>query len=67
MSAEYIINSVKQTSETLYREHDADQVERLLYRIQMLESHIRVLCSHIDKVNEEIKTLQTELIAKDSK
>jgi chaperonin cofactor prefoldin len=67
MNAEYIINSVKQTSETLYREHDADQVERLLYRIQMLESHIRVLCSHIENSREEIKTLQTELIAKDSK
>jgi len=67
MSAEFIINSVKQTSETLFREHDADQVERLLYRIQMLESHIRVLCSHIENSREEIKTLQTELIAKDSK
>ena len=67
MDADYIINSVKQTSETLYREHDADQVERLLYRIQMLESHIRVLCSHIENSREEIKTLQTELIAKDSK
>jgi hypothetical protein len=67
MNSELIINSVKQTSETLYREHDADQVERLLYRIQMLESHIRVLCSHIENSREEIKTLQTELIAKDSK
>jgi hypothetical protein len=67
MNAEYIINSVKQTSETLYREHDADQVERLLYRIQMLEGHIRVLVNHIDNARDEIKTLQTELIAKDSK
>ncbi len=67
MNAEYIINSSKQTSETLYREHDADQVERLLYRIQLLEGHIRVLCSHIENSREEIKTLQTELIAKDSK
>jgi len=67
MSAEYIINSVKQTSETLYREHDADQVERLLYRIQLLEGHIRVLSTHIDNARDEIKTLQTELIAKDSK
>jgi len=67
MNSELIINSVKQTSETLYREHDADQVERLLYRIQMLESHIRVLCSHIENSREEIKTLQTELIAKESK
>ena len=67
MNSELIINSVKQTSETLYREHDADQVERLTYRIQMLESHIRVLCSHIENSREEIKTLQTELIAKDSK
>jgi chaperonin cofactor prefoldin len=67
MDANYIINSVKQTSETLYREHDADQVERLLYRIQMLEGHIRVLVNHIDNAREEIKTLQTELIAKESK
>ncbi len=67
MNAEYIINSAKQTSETLYREHDADQVERLLYRIQMLEGHIRVLVNHIDNARDEIKTLQTELIAKDSK
>jgi hypothetical protein len=67
MDADYIINSVKQTSETLYREHDADQLERLLYRIQMLEGHIRVLVNHIDNARDEIKTLQTELIAKDSK
>jgi len=67
MDANYIINSVKQTSETLYREHDADQLERLLYRIQMLEGHIRVLVNHIDNARDQIKTLQTELIAKDSK
>ena len=67
MNAEYIINSAKQTSETLYREHDADQVERLLYRIQLLEGHIRVLSTQIDNARDEIKTLQTELIAKDSK
>ena len=67
MDADYIINSVKQTSETLYREHDADQIARLLYRIQMLEGHIRVLSTHIDNARDEIKTLQTELIAKDSK
>jgi chaperonin cofactor prefoldin len=67
MNAEYIINSSKQTSETLFREHDADQVERLLYRIQLLEGHIRVLSTHIDNARDEIKTLQTELIAKDSK
>jgi hypothetical protein len=67
MDANYIINSVKQTSETLFREHDADQLERLLYRIQMLEGHIRMLVNHIDNARDEIKTLQTELIAKDSK
>jgi chaperonin cofactor prefoldin len=67
MDADYIINSVKQTSETLYREHDADQLERLLYRIQLLEGHIRVLVNHIENSREEIKNLQTELIAKDSK
>ena len=67
MDADYIINSVKQTSETLYREGDADQVAKLLYRIQMLEGHIRVLSNHIDNARDEIKTLQTELIAKESK
>jgi chaperonin cofactor prefoldin len=67
MDAELIIDSVKQTSLTLYRDMHKDQVERLIYRIQMLESHIRVLCSHIDNARDEIKTLQTELIAKDSK
>jgi chaperonin cofactor prefoldin len=67
MDADYIINSVKQTSETLYREPQIDLAERLLYRIQMLEGHIRVLVNHIDNAREEIKTLQTELIAKDSK
>ena len=67
MNAEYIINSVKQTSETLYREPQIDLAERLLYRIQMLEGHIRVLVNHIDNARDEIKTLQTELIAKESK
>lgn len=67
MNAEYIINSAKQTSETLFREGEIDLVERLSYRIQMLESHIRLLSSHIDNARDEIKTLQTELIAKDSK
>jgi chaperonin cofactor prefoldin len=67
MDADYIINSVKQTSETLYREPQIDLAERLLYRIQMLEGHIRVLVNHIDNAREEIKTLQTELIAKESK
>lgn len=67
MDADYIINSVKQTSETLYRNGDADQVERLLYRIQMLEGHIRVLANHIDNAKDEIKSLQLDLISKDSK
>ena len=67
MDADYIINSVKQTSETLYREPQIDLAERLLYRIQMLEGHIRVLVNHIDNARDEIKNLQTELIAKDSK
>jgi len=67
MNADYIINSVKQTSETLYREPQIDLAERLLYRIQMLEGHIRVLVNHIDNARDEIKTLQTELISKDSK
>jgi chaperonin cofactor prefoldin len=66
MNAEYIINSAKQTSETLFREGEIDLVERLSYRIQMLESHIRLLSSHIDNARDEIKTLQTELIAKES-
>ena len=64
MNANYLINSVKQTSETLYRNGDADQVERLLYRIQMLESHIHVLSNHIDNAKDEIKSLQLDLISK---
>lgn len=67
MDADYIINSVKQTSETLYREGDTDQIAKLLYRIQMLESHIRVLVNHIDTAREEIKSLQLDLISKESK
>jgi hypothetical protein len=67
MNSDYIINSVKQTSETLFREGDIDIVERLSYRIQMLEAHIRVLQGHLDNARVEIKTLQTELIYKDSK
>jgi len=66
MNADYIINSVKQTSETLFRDGDIDQIERLSYRIQMLESHIRIMHQHIENSREEIKTLQTELIAKES-
>lgn len=67
MDADYIINSVKQTSETLYREGDTDQIAKLLYRIQMLEGHIRVLVNHIDTAREEIKSLQLDLISKESK
>jgi chaperonin cofactor prefoldin len=67
MKSDYIINSVKQTSETLFRDGEIDIVERLSYRIQMLEAHIRVLQGHLDNAREEIKTLQTELIYKDSK
>jgi hypothetical protein len=66
MDADYIINSVKQTSETLFREGDIDQIERLSYRIQMLESHIRILSQHLENNRAEIKNLQIELIAKDS-
>jgi chaperonin cofactor prefoldin len=67
MNSDYIINSVKQTSETLFRDGEIDIVERLSYRIQMLEAHIRVLQGHLDNAREEIKTLQTELIYKESK
>jgi len=67
MNSDYIINSVKQTSETLFRDGEIDIVERLSYRIQMLEAHIRVLQGHLDNARVEIKTLQTELIYKESK
>jgi hypothetical protein len=67
MNADYLINSAKQTSETLYREPQIDLAERLLYRIQMLEGHIRVLVNHIDNARDEIKSLQLDLISKDSK
>ena len=67
MNSDYIINSVKQTSETLFRDGEIDIVERLSYRIQMLEAHIRVLQGHLENARVEIKTLQTELIYKESK
>ena len=67
MNSDYIINSVKQTSETLFRDGEIDIVERLSYRIQMLEAHIRVLQGHLNNARVEIKTLQTELIYKESK
>lgn len=64
MDSEYIINSVKQTSETLYRQGDEDQVERLCYRIQMLESHIRILHQHLGNFKNQLETIKTELDTK---
>lgn len=46
MNPEYIINSIKQTSEIHYP--DGNAADRLAYRVGMLESKIRELCSFHD-------------------
>lgn len=58
MNPEYIINSIKQISETLYREGEEDSQQRMTYRVQMLESKIREICALHD---ERVKFFQEEI------
>lgn len=46
MNPEYIINSIKQISDIHYR--DKESVDRLAYRVGMLETKIRELCDHYE-------------------
>ena len=56
MNPEYIINSIKQTSDIHYREGQAE--DRLAYRVGMLESKIRELCAFHDA---RVKFFQDEI------
>jgi len=56
MNPEFIINSIKQTSEIHYP--DGHAADRLAYRVGMLESKIRELCMYHD---ERIKFFQNEI------
>lgn len=56
MNPEFIINSIKQTSDIHYREGQAE--DRLAYRVGMLEQKIRELCAFHD---ERIKFFQDEI------
>jgi hypothetical protein len=56
MNPEYIINSIKQTSEIHYR--DGNATDRLSYRVGMLEAKIRELCAFHDS---RVKFFQDEI------
>lgn len=53
MNPEYIINSIKQTSEIHYRDGQAE--DRLAYRVGMLESKIREICNIMQYQSEDHK------------
>ena len=56
MNPEFIINSIKQTSEIHYP--DGHAADRLAYRVGMLESKIRELCAFHDS---RVKFFQDEI------
>ena len=56
MNPEYIINSIKQTSDIHYRDGQAE--DRLAYRVGMLEQKIRELCAFHDS---RVKFFQDEI------
>lgn len=56
MNPDYIINSIKQTSDIHYR--DGQSEDRLAYRVGMLESKIREICAFHE---ERIKFYQEEI------
>jgi hypothetical protein len=58
MNPEYIINSIKQTADIHYR--DGENVDRLAYRVGMLEAKIRELCNAHD---DRVKFLKDEILS----
>jgi len=56
MNPEYIINSIKQISDIHYR--NGETVDRLAYRVGMLETKIREICAFHE---ERIKFLENEI------
>ena len=59
MNPEYIINSIKQTSEIHYR--NGENVDKLAYRVGMLESKIREICTMMQIQSEDHKAEVTAL------
>lgn len=67
INAENIIIAIDHVSRTHYREGETDRSDRLAYQVGLLQSKIRELCRIYQNAQDEIKQLQEELIAKDSK
>jgi len=59
MNPEYIINSIKQTSDIHYRDGQAEH--RLAYRVGMLEQKIREICTMMQIQSEDHKAEVTAL------
>ncbi len=59
MNPEYIINSIKQTSDIHFREGQAE--DRLAYRVGMLEQKIREICTMMQIQSEDHKAEVTAL------
>jgi len=53
MNPEYIINSIKQTADMQY--DNGANVDRLAYRVGMLESNIRVMCTLMQFMSDDNK------------
>ena len=67
VNADYIINAIDHSARTHYRDGEADRADRLAYQVGALQGKIRELCRIYENAQDEIKQLQLELIAKDSK
>lgn len=59
MNPEYIINSIKQTADIHYR--NGENVDKLAYRVGMLESKIREICTMMQIQSEDHKAEVTSL------
>jgi len=59
MNPEYLINSIKQISDIHFR--DGEAVDRLAYRVGMLESKIREICNIMQYQSEDHKAEVTAL------
>ena len=65
LDADFILDSIKKVSEAHYSKDD-EQFRKSFY-IGMLESKLKEFVYMLKNAEDEIKHLQTELIAKDSK
>lgn len=62
INADLIIEAIEQSSRTLYREGESDRSDRLAFEVGALRSKIRELCILLINANDEIHTLQIELV-----